>query len=633
MRFLNVYKLIRFISLPLCLALSMSSCSPTTRPGADKAKAKAAAEAEAKKTNDSKEVSPANPAIDLKGSPSIGSSIEDSTATQLIPQGDVVQTIFQPLDVVATTGEIQKPERKGHKSPGKKDGSAGKQDNPPLIDIDQEQGQSGLGQSGLGQSTSTVSSATASTTTGDPAKQEKVDLSQESEELPKVDSIETDELVIQVDDIQKKVRVTGKVKVKEKGKKRKKEQRVSLEGKIDDTGKANLAPAGGVSSNPNNAKEELAVKVQTNCVNQVTDSCEKIVAQIAVQDVKTQREQVKIVKSSPDNFVSRANMFFTINPEFGDSGSAFSSAQIKTNPMYEVNTLTDRLDSEKKNAYITTIFRRLLRVCHESMAKLGTINEDPNQYWAQVAGCLLVPYHESHLTHFRKVTQLNDDQNESICSIRMNNGQFLSKNAKLYNVFRTYFKGANVVKVCSEYSNNEPHIQLVGSSDAYSSGIMQIAMNWHPQHIGPGGHLNINATLQYGLMKYLTAMKRIRLNSFKYSCLNSGNSISYFNLVRSAWSGDFNGGSDAKACRYMNAKDPWASNDKEFLANFNALLGVSGQTTLFDEGLTNAADLKMFRLIQTNMTKIRSQKAAQGELASSQSELLKYVEELGRGEN
>lgn len=332
-------------------------------------------------------------------------------------------------------------------------------------------------------------------------------------------------------------------------------------------------------------------------------------------------------KALADGFVGTSRIFYTLNPSFGSNDSNFSSSQVEENPMYLFDSQTGDVDFGSKSDYVTDIFRMILQVCHQEMAKLGTLDQsDTGYYWAQVLGCLAVPYHESRLTHFRRVLPLANEDGESICSLRMNNGQFLSSNKKLYEIYQTLFKAKGVIKECSNYNLDSSYIQLVGSGDAYSTGIMQVAMNWHPAHVANGDHLQVEATLRYGLNKYLTAMKRLRLGYKKHSCLVRGNGIDYFNLVRSAWSGDYNSGADVKACRYSNPKDAWAANDNNFLADLKGIL--DGQRDLFPEALVDPEDLKVLKIISESGSQYLKKSIDAQQLEGFRQELKKYITEL-----
>lgn len=300
-----------------------------------------------------------------------------------------------------------------------------------------------------------------------------------------------------------------------------------------------------------------------------------------------------------DRFIENSRIFYTINPtKFGNSGSPFSLDQIASNPMVEVNPSTGTPDPASKEAYINAVFEKIIKNCHASMAKIGTLDtEDVGFYWAQVVGCLVVPYHESKLTHFRKLSDIVNASGESICSLRMNNGQFLSGNSTLFDLFLKTFKAKEVVKECSLNKAGQEYIQLVGSSDAYSTGIMQIAMNWHGPHVMAGGHFNVDETLKYGLEKYLKSMNQLRNKISQYSCLKTNGETDYINLVRSPWSGDYNAGNISKSCRYTIPNDPWAKNDLGFMAD---LKNVLGNVSLYSEGLSGN-ELKAFQMIQSSM--------------------------------
>jgi hypothetical protein len=336
-------------------------------------------------------------------------------------------------------------------------------------------------------------------------------------------------------------------------------------------------------------------------------------------------------ESRADKFIDTSRIFYTINPEeFGASGSPFSLEQISSNPMVDVDPTTGAPDSESKSGYITQVFQRILKNCHETMEKIDTLDtSDVGFYWAQVTGCLVVPYHESKLTHFRKILDLVNENDQSICSLRMNNGQFLSGNKVLFGLFLNAFKEKNVVKECSSYEKGSSYIQLVGSSDSYSTGIMQIAMNWHGPHVMAGAHLSMDETLKYGLEKYLKAMNRLRTKVASYPCLKMNKQVNYVNLIRSPWSGDYNAGNDSKSCRYSNPADPWAQNDKSFMSDLNNFLGT---VSLYSDGLTGE-DLAIFQIIQSSMlyyqnlvsnTK-KAGAATSSELESHRAALMEYV--------
>jgi hypothetical protein len=250
-------------------------------------------------------------------------------------------------------------------------------------------------------------------------------------------------------------------------------------------------------------------------------------------------------------------------------------------------------------AYVSDLFGVILRSA-DALAHPYLTQGDHRAYYAFLLGSLVVPYHESSLVHFRAVEPLGKR-----CIASLNAGAPLRKTPELSRVFTRYFKqgAAPLVPNCSQLSPTQGTVQLLSSSDYYSNGIMQVAINWHEDgYVATGAFLRIPDTLTYGLQIFHRGFDAVYWNAKSYPCLKrtggaAGDPVNYKNLIRGAWAGVYNSGNLSSTCRFENARSPWRNNDVSFLSHLDAILteGKSPfsrymgglERAAFDELLTN----------------------------------------------
>lgn len=337
---------------------------------------------------------------------------------------------------------------------------------------------------------------------------------------------------------------------------------------------------------------------------------------------------VLVLVSTPswaqNKFLGNNKFFYTISPDYTLDSE---------NPVYTVGT--------NKAEYVKQVFKEILSVCNsfagmaagDSELNIASdqaliIKNDRSLYFTVMTGCLAIPYHESRLTQFRKVDTLLNSKGKTICSIGMNNGQYLAFNKKLHDLFVSEFQDKNLVKECSDLTQENAHYQLAGSSDYLSTGLMQVAMNWNKEHVVSGDFLSVRRTLLYGLLKYVKSVRRLYSNYDTYSCLIQDKGRHYPNLIQAAWSGDFNSGNDRKSCRFKNKDDTWAANDNAFKESFDALMG---DENLYKKNLTGN-ELKVFNLIINSMKKIIDDEKKKGDsvtLKTNQKKMATWLTLLG----
>jgi hypothetical protein len=213
----------------------------------------------------------------------------------------------------------------------------------------------------------------------------------------------------------------------------------------------------------------------------------------------------------------------------------------------------------------------------------------------------------------RRVAQLSNR-----CVERNNTGSRVAAvSASAYSVFKKSMAGGNnpVVGSCQSYDRSASALQLLGSYDALSTGLMQMTMNWHQDHYLSGNYLHARTTLQDGLKYYDIGFRTILRNPSKYPCVltgrDSGEPLNYVTLVRSAWAGNYNGGQMAKSCRFVDTPaSPWVrGNDMPFKEGFEDML--NGNDTL--ARMLSGDDLEALREVLANF---RGQKVPTPKLAA-----------------
>ena len=325
-----------------------------------------------------------------------------------------------------------------------------------------------------------------------------------------------------------------------------------------------------------------------------------------------------------NEFLVNNKFFYTLSPTYSLPAE---------NPVFHVG--------DTKAEYVKSVFKEILNVCSSftgltaqdadfnlTADQTTLIKNDKNLFWVIMTGCLAIPYHESRLTHFRKVDTLLNPKGKTICSMGMNNGQYLTFNKKLHDLFVSEFQNKGLVTDCSNLIQENEHTQLAGSSDYLSTGMMQVTMNWNKEHIQTGEFLNVRSTLFYGLRKYVRSVVRLYSNFEDHECLVINKQRHYANLVQAAWSGDYNSGNDSKSCRFTDPTDAWAANDDSFKISYDALLS---NDNLYKTNLTGD-ELKTFNLIVSSISLINGSTTKSGNtttLSTNKQKLLSLLKKIG----
>ncbi|MBS1982526.1 MAG: hypothetical protein JST16_00025 [Bdellovibrionales bacterium] len=275
----------------------------------------------------------------------------------------------------------------------------------------------------------------------------------------------------------------------------------------------------------------------------------------------------------------------------------FNSAQNLTGPF---------IDPGREAIYVDSLFRILIQAAHTQAAKYidansGTFLND-RAYFAFLLGALVVPWHESNLTHYRRFSPV-----DTHCAARMNSGTALLRDKTLYDVFIRNIRPQ--LPDCSTLPKSADAIQLVGSEDAFSNGIMQVAINFHEDdYVANGTYRSVPATVRYGLKYFFAGYDGVLWNAKQYSCIfaSDGKTIDYQKLLRGAWAGKYNSGNLASTCRFTNPNSKWATNDKVFLQHLTAILNKT--TNPYTTNLTGAARAAYDELVGNVLTGTRNLK-------------------------
>lgn len=107
-------------------------------------------------------------------------------------------------------------------------------------------------------------------------------------------NVKTEDVNIQVDPAKRKIRLKGKVKLRNKKTQKVQEQIVDLEGEYDKDGEATLVPINKEADNKN-----LKVRSRTTCLEEEGEDCARVIADIFVQDSETKVYNMTQVQSKP----------------------------------------------------------------------------------------------------------------------------------------------------------------------------------------------------------------------------------------------------------------------------------------------------------------------------------------------
>jgi hypothetical protein len=198
---------------------------------------------------------------------------------------------------------------------------------------------------------------------------------------------------------------------------------------------------------------------------------------------------------------------------------------------------------------------------------------NPESYVSFLVGALTVPLHESRLQHYRRL-----DREQGRCVEAMNSGASLAKaGSRAVQLFRSTAKqgAAPIMPDCATFRADEPALQLLGSFDALSTGLMQINYVAHPDYLPNGDFLSIPKTIRRGLEQYMLGFKALVERPDSFDCVKGARDgeIDYAKVIRGAWSGAYNSGNLKQSCRFTSQTNRWArSNDVPFARELGSVI-------------------------------------------------------------
>lgn len=254
-------------------------------------------------------------------------------------------------------------------------------------------------------------------------------------------------------------------------------------------------------------------------------------------------------------------MMYTINPEIALSG-----------PVYR-----DQSDAAAKNKYGSDLVRLILKEA-DRQAKSYLEAGDTQAYYAVLTMALTVPMQEGLYIQYRGVTGTD------ICREEVNNGELVKKAGETnYNLFNQYFKTAEkpFFPNC-EAIKTDKLTQIIRGGDGTDLSIMQVSIRWHfDDFLATKKYEGVESTLEYGISHLMKGFKPVYRNVGDYKCIGEGGlfkkkKMSYINLIRGVWAGQYNSGSISKTCRFADSSSPYKHHDKGFEKNLNKILDFTG---------------------------------------------------------
>ena len=271
---------------------------------------------------------------------------------------------------------------------------------------------------------------------------------------------------------------------------------------------------------------------------------------------------------SADRNTSLDRMMYTINPAVSVSG-----------PVYR-----DQSDAATKNVYGTELVRLILKEADRQATQYREAG-DMKAYYAVLTMALTVPMQEGLYIQYRGV-------DADVCNSAANSGDLLKKgNATTYGIFNQYFKTAETpfFPNCEDINTNKL-TQIIRGGDGSDLSIMQVSIRWHfDDFLALKKYESVEQTLQYGISHLMKGFNPVYRNISAYDCLSTGKKsglfgkkakalkeLSYTDLIRGVWAGQYNSGSITKTCRFADPNSPYKNHDKGFERNLNKILAFNG---------------------------------------------------------
>lgn len=261
-------------------------------------------------------------------------------------------------------------------------------------------------------------------------------------------------------------------------------------------------------------------------------------------------------------------MMYTINPAVSVSG-----------PVYR-----DQSDAATKNAYGTELVRLILKEADRQASQYREAG-DMKAYYAVLTMALTVPMQEGLYIQYRGV-------DGDVCNSAANSGELVKKGSETnYNIFNQYFKTSETpfFPNCEDLKTNKL-TQIIRGGDGSDLSIMQVSIRWHfDDFLALKKYESVEETLQYGISHLMKGFNPVYRNITAYECLTSGKKgglfgkkkkaqkeLSYTDLIRGVWAGQYNSGSISKTCRFADSSSPYKGHDKGFERNLNKVLAFNG---------------------------------------------------------
>lgn len=304
---------------------------------------------------------------------------------------------------------------------------------------------------------------------------------------------------------------------------------------------------------------------------------------------------------SADRNTALDRMMYTINPAVKVSG-----------PVYR-----DQSDSATKNKYGSELVRLILKEADRQATAYREAG-DMQAYYAILTMALTVPLQEGLYIQYRGV-------DADVCRTDVNNGELVRKgSATNYEIFNQYFKTEIPFFPNCEDINTNKLTQIIRGGDGSDLSIMQVSIRWHfDDFLALKKYESVEKTLQYGISHLMKGFNPVYRNITDYKCLaeekggffkkkKAQKALSYIDLIRGIWAGQYNSGSITKTCRFADPSSPYKHHDIGFQKNLNKVLAFNGTLSVDMVG-----DFKLdndvaaaFKEVVTNLQAVTNKRTA-----------------------
>jgi hypothetical protein len=291
-------------------------------------------------------------------------------------------------------------------------------------------------------------------------------------------------------------------------------------------------------------------------------------------------------------------MMYTINPKATLTGPVFS----------------DQSDAIAKNKYATELVRLILKEAHAQGSQYLEAG-DTQAYYAILTLALTVPLQEGLYIQYRSV------EGSDICREDANNGELVKKSGETnYTLFNQYFKAAgNEFFPDCDKIKTDKITQIIRGGDGTDLSLMQVSIRWHfDDFLANKKYESVRSTLEYGIGHLMKGFKPVYRNLSDYKCISTSGGlfkkkkISYTNLVRGVWAGQYNSGSISQTCRFTDFGSKFKNHDKGFEKNLNKILAFDGTLSVDMVGdfKLDADVAAAFKEVVTNLQQEKNDRTA-----------------------